>query len=94
MAFLPYDPSWLVELAKAQFPNDSWLHEALIACTHAEPIPDDPDEGVYFIDRMEGEFWQNVILVHPEKGRIILDILKDKRVGAMSMVEIPNFTLN
>jgi hypothetical protein len=89
MAFQSYDPTWLVELAKAQFPNETWLHAALAACIRAEPIDPDREEGLYFIDRMEGKFWQNVILVSHTRGKIVLDILKDKRVGGMSFIKLP-----
>lgn len=31
----PYDPAWLVDAAKREFPADVWLHEALANCTQA-----------------------------------------------------------
>lgn len=89
MAFAPYDPSWLVELALQQYPEEPWLHDALRACTQSEPVSEFPDDGIYFIDRMEGEFWQNVILVCPVRGKIVLDILTDRRVGGLSTIELP-----
>jgi hypothetical protein len=34
--WLPYDPTWLVELAKSERPRKKWLHEALADCTLAQ----------------------------------------------------------
>jgi len=30
-----HDPTWLIELAKAQLPEEDWLPTALAACTRA-----------------------------------------------------------
>lgn len=89
MTFQPYDPTWLVELAKKQFPDEEWLHQALQESTNAEVVPDDPDYTVVFIDRMIGKFWQNVVLIDPKVGRIVLDILVDKRVAGFSIIGMP-----
>ena len=80
-----YDPTWLVELARAQHPEESWLHTALAACTRC--LQEDAETS-YFVDRMEGHFARNVILSWPERGKIVLDILTDGRVGGMSIFSL------
>jgi len=84
-----YDPTWLVELAKQQFPELDWLPTALEACTEAERTEDGYAEVVSFIDRMEGKFKENIILIEPKVGRIALDILIDGRVAGYSVIEMP-----
>ena len=70
----PYDPTWLVELAKAQLPEEPWLPAALAACTMARlesaayihfVKPADPDEP--------GSEWQaaiDALTSHMRAGRI------------------------
>lgn len=82
---IPYDPSWLVNLAIQQFPTESKLHEALRACTSASV----DGEVTYFVDRMEGKFAFNVTLFSAERGRVVLDVLKDGRIGGFSVIETP-----
>ena len=89
MSRAKYDPSWLVELAKKQLPELEWLPAALEACTEAERTEDGYGEVVVFIDRMEGKFRENIILIEPKVGRIALDILKDGRVAGYSVIEMP-----
>ncbi len=89
MSFSKYDPSWLVELAQKQFPELDWLPLALEACTEAERTEDGYGEVVIFIDRMEGKFKENIILIEPKVGRIALDILIDGRVAGYSVIEMP-----
>jgi hypothetical protein len=89
MAFEHYDPTWLVILAEQQFPEERWLQEALKNCTSAERSEDGFGEIVTFIDRMEGKFKENVVLIAPQVGRVALDILVDGRVGGYSIIEMP-----
>jgi hypothetical protein len=84
-----YDPTWLVELAKKQLPEIEWLPAALEVCTEAERTEDGYGEVVVFIDRMEGKFKENIILIEPKVGRIALDILIDDRVAGYSVIEMP-----
>ncbi len=77
-----YDPQWLVDLAMEQVPSETELHDALRNCTKIR--------GDYFVDSSRpnkpGSEWQfdrNVTLDHPELGYIVLDILKDGRVGGI-----------
>ena len=89
MSLTKYDPTWLVELAKQQYPELEWLPEALRNCTEAERAEDGYGEVVTFIDRMEGKFRENIILIEPKVGRIALDILIDGRVAGYSVIEMP-----
>jgi hypothetical protein len=89
MAYVKYDPAWLIELARKQFPELDWLPVALAECTQAEHGNDGYGVVVTFIDRMEGKFKENVILIEPKVGRIALDILRDGRVAGYSVIEMP-----
>lgn len=82
----PYDPEWLVMLAKQQFPNDTALHYSLSQCTKVL-------KGYYFVNpkrpNKHGSEWQFshcITLFDPEIGEVVLDILKDGRVGSMEFV--------
>ena len=92
MEWQDYDPSWLVDLAVQQQPTLTWLHDALRACTKAQIERGDSDDWgdiIYFVDRMEGKFWTNVILVAAERRKkIVLDILQDSRVGSISFMPL------
>lgn len=82
-----FDPHWLVELAEAQKPEIPWLAEALRQCVKAQ-ISNDINGSVYFVDRMEGKFSSNIILLSKNHGKVVLDILKDGRVGGYSIIEM------
>lgn len=90
MTWEPFDPTILILLAKQQYPDEAALHEALSCCTSAELIDDGSPEGggLYFVDRMEGTFKQNVVLFWPMKGKIVLDLLEDGRIGGMSVIRM------
>ena len=86
----PYDPTWLVELAKAQLPEEPWLPAALAACTMARQEsaayihfvkPADPDEP-----GSEWQAQQDLMLQHPTEGDLVLDILEDHRVGGVEFL--------
>src|SRR3990172_12424720 len=86
-----YDPSWLVALAKEQLPNEQWLQESLRNCTQVSgKIP-----MLHFIDpyrpNQPGSAWQfetNITLDDPQYGDLVLDILKDKRVGGVEFLGV------
>lgn len=84
-----YDPAWLVQLAKAQYPEAPWLQTALKSCTVIVEMETEPEYTILFIDRMVGKFRENVVLIDPKRGRIVLDILTDGRVGGLSILEMP-----
>ena len=82
-----YDPSWVAELAREQHPDEPPLAEALSACTRARW---ESRAYVYFVDsrrpNQPGSEWQfdrNVTLQDPKRGRIVVDLLKDGRVGGL-----------
>lgn len=81
-----YDSSWLVKLAKEQYPDDISLHEELKKCTKIK-------SNIYFVDprnpNCTGSEWQfdkSITLIHPEMDEIVLDIMKDGRVGSIEFL--------
>jgi hypothetical protein len=84
-----YDPTWLVDLAKEQHPNEPDMHTALAACTRAYgDIP-----YIYFIDSKQtnklGAEWQigtSFSLDHPEQGELVVDRMKDGRIGGIEFL--------
>ena len=90
MNWEPYDPSWLVRLARAQEPDESWLPLALSHCTSC------CWRGrayVYFVDPSNanepGADWQfkeNIALYDASEGELLLDILRDGRVGGIEFL--------
>ena len=77
-----YDPTWLVALAEEQYPKDLKLHNSIKKCTLIK--------GNYFVNptnaNQTGSEWQfetSITLIHPEMDDIILDILKDGRIGSI-----------
>jgi len=90
MSWEPYDPSWLVELAREQEPEHPWLPEALAVCTRCRWRS---PAYVYFVDgsnpNQPGSSWQfvtNLILEHPTEGELVLDILTEHRVGGVEFL--------
>src|SRR5262249_58818443 len=86
-----YNPIWLVELAKDQRPDLPWLAESLTHCTacwRKSRIMS------YFVspDRAnqpaaEWQFKEVIELVHPEHGRLKLEVLKDGRIGGIEFYD-------
>ena len=87
----PYDPSWLVALARAQLPNEPWLPDALARCTTASgDIPQ-----IHFVNprrpNRSGSEWQferNLTLEDPKHGELTLDVLKGNRVGGIEFLDV------
>lgn len=86
----PYDPAWLVELAKEQLPEETWLPAALAACTTASQEsaayihfinPTNPDEP-----ESEWQVQMNLELQHPTEGDLVLDILEGHRVAGVEFL--------
>lgn len=86
----PYDPAWLIELAKTQLPDEPWLPAALAACTSAIQRstayihfvdPKDPDEP-----SSEWQDQTNLTLHHPTEGDLVLDVLEGNRIGGVEFV--------
>ena len=80
--WIKYDPSWLLELALEQYPDDKSLHAAISKCNKIR--------GADFVDSRnpnkpgsEWQFERSITLIHPEMNEIVLDILKDGRIGSI-----------
>ena len=86
----PYDTSELVELARRTLPEQLWVADALARCSDALVAT---PYHVYFVDSSrpnepgsEWQFRENVVLESPTEGDIILDVLKDGRIGALEFL--------
>jgi len=86
-----FEPAPLMELARQNHPGEPWIVEALSKCTHALSVS---SVMVYFVASEKpnepGSEWQfrtNVVLESPVDGTMVLDILKDGRVGAIEYVD-------
>ena len=86
----PYDPTWLVELAKEQLPEEKWLPAALAACTMASQ---ESAAYIHFVKPADSDEpsseWQtqtDLTLEHPTEGELVLDILEGNRVGGVEFL--------
>ncbi len=90
----PYDPTWLVELAKQQVPEEAWLPAALAACTMASQ---ESAAYIHFVKPVDSDEpssessseWQaqtDLTLKHPTEGDLVLDILEGNRVGGIEFL--------
>ena len=86
MEWEPYDPSWLVELAREQYPDKPWLLEALEKCTRCLKS----NKYIYFVNPKNpdklGSEWQYEMclsMTSPKEGWLLLQILKNNRVGGV-----------
>jgi len=85
-----YDPTWLVELAKKQLPDETWLPAALAACTMARQ---ESDAYIHFVKPADpeepGSEWEvqtDLKLEHPTEGELILDVLEGNRIGGVEFL--------
>ncbi|MBD2023788.1 hypothetical protein [Leptolyngbya sp. FACHB-711] len=90
MTWKPYNPTWLVELAKAQMPEEAWLVDALSQCTS---YLQSGHAYIHFIDptasNKPGSQWQferNILLYDKYEGELVLDILEGNRVGGVEFL--------
>ena len=77
-----YDPSWLVELADEYKDEYPWLRGAFKECSFVRR------ESCYyhrFVDTSSKNwnFDMNVIMEDPAQGDIIVDVLKDQKIGGI-----------
>ncbi len=86
----PYDPSWLVTLAREQHPDEPWLADALARCTRGIW---GSRAQLYFVSpehpNRPGSDWQfvtNIMLESRKEGTLILDILTEQRVGSVEFL--------
>ncbi len=81
----------IIELVKQQEPSRNDVIEALTKCSGGQWR----NKAYYnFVDstnaNQEGAEWQfdeNIILEHEEMGTIVLDLLKDKRIGGIEFLK-------
>jgi hypothetical protein len=91
MEWKPYDPAWLVTLARESRPDEPWLAEALSKCTRAAR---ESPAYIYFVDPapldQPGSQWRfekNVVLEHPKEGSLVLDVLQGARIGGVEFLK-------
>lgn len=91
MQWKPYDPGWLVALARESRPDAPWLAEALARCTRAA---EKSRAYVYFVDPAhpnehgsEWQFEESILLEHPREGDLVLDVLRGRRVGGVEFLK-------
>lgn len=84
-----YDPGWVVELAKTQYPEDAWLHSALDSCTVVARYCECGCGTPYFVnmdpDAMgeDSEFGMRITLVRDSGTPVVVDLLPDGRVACI-----------
>lgn len=81
----PYDPTWLVELARANEPGEPWLAETLARCSRGAW---ECDAYLYFIDPKDraASFRENIVLESPTEGDLVLDVLTDRSVAGVEFL--------
>ncbi len=86
-----YDPTWLVELAREQLPEETWLPAALAACTMASQ---ESAAYIHFVKREDsdepGSEWEvqtDFSLKHPTEGELVLDVLDGHRIGGVEFLD-------
>jgi len=82
-----YDPDWLVKIALEQIPIETEVINSIRKCRKGFW---ESRAYVYFVNpenanepNAEWQFGQNLILKDKKKGEIVLDILKDNRLGGI-----------
>lgn len=90
MKWKAYDPSWLVNLAQEQLADRPEIAKALAACRRAAI---ESRAYLHFVDAAnankpgaEWQFAENVRLEDPKQGDLILDVLKDGRIGGVEFL--------
>lgn len=84
-----YDPAWIVQLARAQYPEDLRLHQALAACTRVLRYCDCGCGTPYFVDLSpetageESEFGLRIALERDDGPAVAVDLLPDGRVASI-----------
>ena len=86
MTWGPYGPTWLVELAREQVPDEAWLPNALSLCTTGRV---ESPAYIHFVDPSspEWQFETSLELQSPVHGWIVLDVLRGYRIGGVEFVD-------
>ena len=87
----PYDPSWLVRLARQQYPDQPWLAEAFAGCTRCLV---ESRAYLYFVNpahpNQPGSEWQferNLLLDAGKEGKIVVDVVVGPRIGGIEFLK-------
>ena len=84
VAPLPYDPTWLVEAARQQFPDEREIIESLKRSTTIIGFCPCGCGKSYFIDpRSKAWDFDRSITLQADGKYAVLDVMKDGRVGAV-----------
>lgn len=84
-----YDPTWVVELAKQQYPEDYRLHQALALCTRVVHHCGCGCGTPYFVDLASEEpgehsdFGMRIVLRQEDGRPVVVDLLPDGRVACV-----------
>ncbi|QNF32940.1 hypothetical protein HUW51_09420 [Adhaeribacter swui] len=88
--WVKYNPGWLVALLQEQLPDKVDTIEAAKQCTRGVW---EKKNYIYFVSiknpDLPGSEWQfkeNLILEDADRGMVVLDILKDGRIGGIQFV--------
>ncbi|OPY88313.1 MAG: hypothetical protein A4E71_00524 [Smithella sp. PtaU1.Bin162] len=84
-----YDPSWVVNLAESQMPEDAELINELKKCTKVVAYCGCGCGDPYFV-RPHSEDWvfdHNVVLEREDGTDVILDVMKNGRIGGIEIGE-------
>ncbi len=82
----PYDPGWVVDLARQQYPEDRRLHDALAECTRVTRRCGCGCGMPYFVELdpdglgEDSEFGLRVMLRRDNAPDVVVDVLPDGRV--------------
>lgn len=86
-----FNSQWIVELVKKQEPERLDIIEALEKCTKGKW---ESRAYIYFVSQKnanqkgaEWQFKENIVLEHKKIGTIVLDVLKDGRIGGIEFVK-------
>jgi hypothetical protein len=84
-----YDPTWVVALAKRQYPDDEWLHVSLAACTRVARYCGCGCGTPYFVELTpdgqgeESEFGMRISLEREGGAVVTVDVLPDGRIACI-----------
>ena len=89
MSAQPYDPAWVVELARREYPQDVALHRALEACTTVVRYCDCGCGTPYFAEPSaetageDSDFGLRVSIPRDDAPPVVVDFLPDGRVACI-----------
>ncbi|MDH3975423.1 MAG: hypothetical protein OEV42_14180 [Deltaproteobacteria bacterium] len=89
IAPFPYDPAWLIKLAEKQIPEETEIIASLKSCTTIVGFCECGCGDPYFIepDSSDWDFDYNKILEREDGIDIILDVMRNKRIGSIEIGE-------